>query len=53
MKCVSTGLPPRSCYTGGLVSMVGNDELTVNEVILGRWTVFEPTRSFFGAFKIG
>ncbi|KAI5754396.1 hypothetical protein M8J77_008264 [Diaphorina citri] len=53
MKCVSTGLPPRSCYTGGLVSMVGNDELSVNEVILGRWTVFEPTRSFFGAFKIG
>uniref|UniRef100_A0A8D9AKR9 Protein eiger n=1 Tax=Cacopsylla melanoneura TaxID=428564 RepID=A0A8D9AKR9_9HEMI len=64
MRCITTGVStdqiggvhstaPNSCYTAGLVRIQPNDNLSIKEMQGERFTVFEPTRSFFGLFKLG
>ncbi|KAL1464683.1 hypothetical protein WDU94_004307 [Cyamophila willieti] len=64
MRCITTGVStdqmsgvhasaPNSCYTAGLVKIQPDDNLSIKEMQGERFTVFEPTRSFFGLFKLG
>ncbi|KAB0801163.1 hypothetical protein PPYR_05517 [Photinus pyralis] len=41
-----------TCYTGGLVVLSDGDEVNVQDLGTGRYSIFEPGKSFFGLIKI-
>ncbi|XP_067008308.2 protein eiger [Anabrus simplex] len=46
-------LKSNSCYTSGVLYLEAGDKLTIRDASSMRYSIFEPTKSFFGFIKLG
>lgn len=64
MRCITTGVSteqmtgthttaPNSCFSAKLMRIQQNDTLSIKETQGERFTIFEPSRSFFGMYRLG